>query len=361
MLSANAKLLAFGLVQSSIASGIIYGWPGLNLILKADGMYQPLCDKEEPEEAPNATTDANGGCPAQTQALADLFNVVQASLTGAMVFNGTIIDRWGPRLASSIGSTLVALGAILFAVLPLPQPGDAVDMAYVCLIIMAVGGSAIHLSWFHLANLFPEKRQTTSSVIIAGFVGSGAVFPLWQLLDDASDSFGRREIFMAHGVLVACTVPLAVRLWPDKPFNLGDTVVYTGWTLAWEVVPAAPAATLATAPALMKEDKDHAGQEQQPPKLVAETSASQSKPLVKESDMELCDQLKQPSFYLMLLFFCTHFFRYPLRAVRHISNQNTRGTHFEPKCTGNACRIPDLPRHWPGQVCLATGNPLGAV
>ena len=38
---------------------------------------------------------------------------------------------------------------------------------------MAVGGSGVHLSWFHLSNLFPEKRQTISSVIIAGFVGSG--------------------------------------------------------------------------------------------------------------------------------------------------------------------------------------------
>ena len=98
------------------------------LILKADGMYSSLCDDEDGSDATAAST-ASAGCPAQTQALADLFNVAQACLTGAMVFNGTIIDRWGPRLASSVGSALVALGAILFALLPLPQPDDPIDMA----------------------------------------------------------------------------------------------------------------------------------------------------------------------------------------------------------------------------------------
>ena len=307
MPSANAKLLAFGLAQSSLASGIIYGWPGLVLILKADGMYAPLC--EEVGSAAGASGGSAGGCPAQTQALSDLFNVAQACLTGAMVFNGTLIDRFGPRLASCMGSTLVALASILFALLPLPTPGDGVDTAMVCLCLMAVGGSGVHLSWFHTANLFPEKRQTISSIIIAGFVGSGAVFPLWQLLDDAAPDFGRREIFLLHGILVACTVPLAVRLWPDTPFNVGDTIRFTGWTLAWEVEPAAKTATdpaAAAASADAEKDND-AGDEQDKDEAAPR---HETKILLKESEMELCDQLKQPSFYLMLLFFSVHFFRY---------------------------------------------------
>ena len=46
-MSANAKLLCFGFFQSFCSSGILYGWPGLVLILRADGMYAELCQHAE--------------------------------------------------------------------------------------------------------------------------------------------------------------------------------------------------------------------------------------------------------------------------------------------------------------------------
>ena len=305
-----------------MATGILYGWPGLVLILKADGMYAPLCEGSEGFNH----TESERGCPAQTAALTDLFNVAQATLTGAMVVNGNLLDRFGPRCVSCLGSSLCALGALLFALLPPPQPDDAFDMAYVSLCIMAVGGSGVHLSWFHLSNLFPKNRQTVSSIIIAGFVGSGAVFPLYQLLTDAlpGDGFGRKQIFLLHGLLVACTVPPAIRLWPDAPFALGDCVTFTGWTLAYDIQPAAPAAPAAVQPsekvqqpAQLKE-LEEAGEDAAAP--ATKSAAAVSSPaassvaaavaVVPESEMSFGQQLRCPSFWCMQSFFCIHFFRY---------------------------------------------------
>ena len=167
MPSAHSNLLIFGFLQSFMATGILYGWPGLVLILKADGMYAPLCEGSEGFNH----TESERGCPAQTAALTDLFNVAQATLTGAMVVNGNLLDRFGPRCVSCLGSSLCALGALLFALLPPPQPDDAFDMAYVSLCIMAVGGSGVHLSWFHFPTSFrriDRQYPPSSSLALSG-------------------------------------------------------------------------------------------------------------------------------------------------------------------------------------------------
>jgi MFS family permease len=311
MPSAHASLLSFGFVQSFVASGILYGWPGLVLILKADGMYAPLCD--HPAKIDSNHTDSQtsaDGCAAQTAALTDLFNVAQATVTGAMIVNGSLLDRFGPRRVSSLGSSFCALGALLFALLPPPRPEDVVDMSYVAFCIMAFGGSGVHLSWFHVSNLYPERRQTISSIIIAGFVGSGAVFPVYQLLSDATpDNFGRKQIFFLHGVLVACTVPFAWRLWPEAPYAPGDSVRFTRWTLAYEITPAAA----------MEPKKTQQEQEQVAVVKATADGSIAANPVtatkiveqsIPECEMDVAQQLRQPSFWCMQTFFCIHFFRY---------------------------------------------------
>eukprot|EP01043_Picozoa_sp_COSAG02_P032805 COSAG02_NODE_2208_length_9500_cov_13.043400_4_plen_496_part_00 len=306
MPSAHACLLAFGFFQSFVASGILYGWPGLVLILKADGMYAPLCDHPAATGESNHTVSqtSTGGCAAQTAALTDLFNVAQATVTGAMIVNGSLLDRFGPRRVSSLGSALCALGALLFALLPAPQPEDLVDMSYVAFCIMAVGGSGVHLSWFHVSNLYPERRQTISSIIIAGFVGSGAVFPVYQLLSDAaSGHFGRKQIFFLHGILVACTVPFAWRLWPEAPYAPGDIVRFTRWTLAYEITPAA-----AVEPKKVQQEQIVDGNE--PADGSIGTATKTMDVSIPEYEMSVAQQLRQPSFWCMQTFFCIHFFRY---------------------------------------------------
>lgn len=131
MPSAHVNLLCFGFFQSFMASGIIYGWPGLVLILKTDGMYSALCDAPANSNQTGRPQTSAGGCAAQTAALTDLFNVAQATLTGAMVVNGGLLDRFGPRRVSCVGSSLCALGALLFALLPSPHPEDVVDLSFV--------------------------------------------------------------------------------------------------------------------------------------------------------------------------------------------------------------------------------------
>ncbi len=85
-------------------------------------------------------------CPLSQQAPPNaLFTTAQGCLTGAMLFSGALIDRYGaPRLASGV-----------------------------------------HLSWFHLANLFPARKQTVSSCVIAAFVLSGVIFHVYLFIVEA--------------------------------------------------------------------------------------------------------------------------------------------------------------------------------
>ena len=303
-MSANAKLLCFGFFQSFCSSGILYGWPGLVLILRADGMYAELC--QQAGGSGSAAGGGGGGCVQQNAALNQLFNVAQAVLTGAMLCNGMAIDRFGPRW-SCLGTALVAVGSAGFALQPLPLPGDSIDASYIWLCVMGVGGSAVHLSWFHMSNLFPTRVQTVASIIVSGFVLAGIVFPLFQLLTDAFPGFGRREVFLIIAAVNLATLPFAIRLWPAAPFALGDRLDFTSWSLAYTVTPAPPRDTAQTD----KADKVEGGEEQQEPALVPKAEPDEVvKAALKESEMSLAKQLRTPAFVCMLLFFCLHFFRY---------------------------------------------------
>jgi MFS family permease len=228
-MQARVALLVFGFVQSFLCSGIVYGWPGLVLILKSDGLYREKCLPGTTAASVAATnhsivttvvladqTDSGGdrggsSCPEQQTALNALFTIAQGCLTGAMLFNGVLVDKHGPRVASVLGTCLVVCGAVMFGLSDGPDQAGGMDMSVISLCIMAVGGSGVHLSWFHLSNLFPSRRcvaapnaharlhallqvlesshprlprhrQTISSIVIAAFVLSGVVFPIWQLL-----------------------------------------------------------------------------------------------------------------------------------------------------------------------------------
>ena len=326
MVETRAFLLAFGFFQSFLASGIIYGWPGLLLVLKAEGFYGHLC------LPPSAMAGGGGsgaglhllaaaGCPAQQTALNALFTVAQSALTGAMLVHGVVLDLCGPRITSVTGTCLVLVGSVAFA---LCDPTADLDLSVVALSTMGVGGAAVHLSWFHISNLFPSRKQTISSIVIAAFVGSGVVFQLWQLA--VTSSFGRREIFLSHSVAVALCLPVAARVWPDRPFALGDQLRFTGMSLGYSVTPAA--------------------------KGGASTAIAAARMAPAEHKMPLRQQLGSPVFWHVMLFFAVQFFRYVWLLGTLLDQMESKGdtTHLYSKIAGWA-----LP-------CAALGQPvLGLV
>ena len=334
MVAPNRVLLGFGFVQSFLCTGILYGWPGLVLILKKEGLYAERC-----EIRPNAGET----CQAQQQALNTLFTVAQGCLTGAMVINGAVLDRLGPRLVSIYGTVLVVAALLVFGFV-VELTAGAVDVALPALSVLGLGGSAVHLSWFHVSNLFPKRKQTAASIVVAGFVGSGMVFPIWQLL-----GVGRRQVFISHAAAVACLLPFAARLWPRQAFALGQPLRWGGGPLGGclRLLPGhlpADAGAGAVTEAVEEVGKDAkpveagAAEAKQPAAAVAAAEGSQPEAGAAGGGVaELaigaqvihlahCSpyprarrqrgaqagawQLRRPEFWHLLLFFSNHFFRY---------------------------------------------------
>lgn len=123
-------LLVCGFFQSFLCSGILYGWPGLVLILKTDGLYADSCaDTTDAGSAAGAAAlDAGvtaAVCEEQQTALNTLFTISQGVLTGAMMANGAMVDRFGPRLVSCYGTALVLAGLLLFGLVGPAAAGRA--------------------------------------------------------------------------------------------------------------------------------------------------------------------------------------------------------------------------------------------
>ena len=121
-MQARVVLVAFGFIQSFLCTGIVYGWPGLVLILKGEGLYSEKCPVggAVPVSAQFAGNASNalrseGSCTGQQAALNALFTIAQGCLTAAMLVNGVLVDTMGPRMASVAGTCLVVTGALLFA------------------------------------------------------------------------------------------------------------------------------------------------------------------------------------------------------------------------------------------------------
>merc|ERR1711908_19963 len=204
----------FGALQSFLTTGLIFGWPALVPLLAADGQYRERCS--------TANTTESETCTEQVIQYNFLFTASQAVFTISMIVHGLLLDRYGPRVESTLGTLLVAIGSCIVAF----SDSDGRDFFLPGFVVMSLGGPAVHLSWFHVASLFPERKSTISTVVVACFVSSGLMFFFFNLLRSAGIPF--QTIFLVHSGVVACMAALAAMLWPDRPFPLNAAPCFDG-------------------------------------------------------------------------------------------------------------------------------------
>ena len=121
----RVKLMVFFFIQSFFTTGLVFGWPALEQVLRADGVFS------------GAATDAE-----RDGRFANVFNVSQALLTFMMLPAGMLLDRFGPRATSCFGSLLAGIGSALFAF-------SSEDYLVYSFSLMCIGGAPVHLAWMH--------------------------------------------------------------------------------------------------------------------------------------------------------------------------------------------------------------------
>jgi MFS family permease len=206
------------MLQSFCTTGLIFGWPALVKILKDEGLYASLCE------------DGEVDCAARKTRFSFMFFVAQSNLYGCMGVWGILLDRFGPRKISVTGMFIAVVGLTMFA-----SATEANDIFLPALVVMGCGGAAVHMSWFHISNLFPARRKTVSSLVVGALVGSGLVFVVYEALV-SNGICSRRQMFAGHAVLAACLLVFAALLWPESSFQLGDCVFFENYCLQYRTV-----------------------------------------------------------------------------------------------------------------------------
>ena len=101
-----------------------------------------------------------------------------ATTIGSRVFVGLFMDMQGPKTTAIICSIL-CLSA--FSLLASVSDESFASVFLPAWILLSVGGSGLHITGFHLTNLFLGDGKKKASVgISAAFGASSAIFPIMQ-------------------------------------------------------------------------------------------------------------------------------------------------------------------------------------
>lgn len=153
-----------------------------------------------------------------------MFTVAAVSTNVAALPIGTILDRYGPRVAGIIGVFFLTLGALFFAFAWDARPYfDAYIPAY---LFLALGGPFVFISSFQLSNTFPKHSGVILALLTGAFDTSSAVFLVYRLIYEASNrTFWPKKFFLVYLVVPAFILVAQVFLMPSKSYKtVGELV-----------------------------------------------------------------------------------------------------------------------------------------
>ena len=150
--------------RNFLVSGVVYGYPALELILRSLGVYGELCV-------------CGSYCAAQQEAFGVVSLAGFLSNIAARPLWGYLLDTLGPRAVTDAGMAICAVGiGLLYGAAGSSCPG-CVAAGWACI---GFGGSSVHMSNFHLQHMYPENRKPISATFTMTFAGSAIMFTIWQ-------------------------------------------------------------------------------------------------------------------------------------------------------------------------------------
>ena len=197
------------LLSSTLTSGTAFGWPSLKLILEDEGVMRDACPGS------NATFTAD--CTARQLNFTTIYMGGFFSLLASRLVFGIALDYVGPRWSSCVGIIMVLAGAVCLAL------GDSLGPLFAGFALIGFGGPGLHVSAFHVSNLFPaQKRRGVISSFSGAFGLSGVLFVPFRLLYVGGVT--RAAIFIGWAVAVAVIFVVVFLSQPMRSFRPGQIV-----------------------------------------------------------------------------------------------------------------------------------------
>lgn len=129
---------------------------------------------------------------------------------------GILLDRYGPRVASIVGSALVGIGSLIFG-LASRLPFDGYIPGY---LLMALGGPFLFMPSIQLSNAFPDHSGMLLSLLTGAFDASSAVFLIYRIIYEKSHAmFTPDKFFLGYTVVPAAVLAAQVFLMPKRSYK----------------------------------------------------------------------------------------------------------------------------------------------
>lgn len=197
------------------AAGVVFGFAAFKPVLLSEGVYRDQCTAKELRSNVEV-------CYSQEVRLNFMFTVAAVSTNVSALPIGTILDRYGPRVASLIGCIFLTAGC-LFLAFAAEIPFDGYIPGY---LFLALGGPFIFISSFQLSNTFPQNSGLILALLTGAFDTSSAVFLLYRLFYTASNqTFTPKRFFLIYLIVPVLIAISQLTIMP-----------YTGYKTVGELV-----------------------------------------------------------------------------------------------------------------------------
>lgn len=210
--------VAVAVVYCLFAAGVVFGYAAIKPVLIQEGVYRDRCTQEELD-------DGVWVCYEQELRLNFMFTIAAVSTNVCALPVGTILDRYGPRVAGTIGCVFLFVGALLFAFAQdLQNTFDAYIPGY---LFLALGGPFVFISSFQLSNTFPKHSGLILALLTGAFDTSSAIFLIYRLIYQSTNgSFMPKKFFLVYLVVPAFVLAAQIFLMPSTSYKtVGELVV----------------------------------------------------------------------------------------------------------------------------------------
>jgi MFS family permease len=207
--------VAVAVLYCLFGAGVVFGYAALKPVLVDTGVYRDRCTKEELQAGVWV-------CYEQEVRLNLMFTVAAVSTNMCALPVGSILDRYGPRIASLIGVFFLTLGALLMAFAN-DLPFDGYIPGY---LFLALGGPFIFIPSFQLSNTFPKHSGLILALLTGAFDTSSAMLLGYRLIYQGTEgAFSPKKFFLLYLIVPVLILLAQLFIMPSQSYKtIGETV-----------------------------------------------------------------------------------------------------------------------------------------
>lgn len=207
-----------------LAAGTVFGFAALKPILVSEGIYREACSREELEKGVLICSDQDLKMNYMFTVAAVLNNVFALPV-------GLILDSYGPRICGILGSAILCLACLCFTNPSNPYlfKGDSsivnLDPFLTGYSMLAIGGSFLTISSFHLSNAFPQFAGTIMACLMGASDASSGVFAGYGLWYHRSGkNVPLDQFFSLYFVVPVFILVAQLTVMPSRSYKVHDAV-----------------------------------------------------------------------------------------------------------------------------------------